>query len=571
MAVYSCQANNSNRQPPLVVRVAIDLILRPLEVNSLGDVSKFSAGKMYNLTCESRGSRPPAAITWFKDGRPLKGGIVTTSDDGNVTTSVLKFVPESSDHGLILACKASNQRIRFSDIQRTWMLKVLYPPRVNITLGHGLDGGNIKEGAGVYFDCHLTANPWVNRVWWLKDGERLLHNATAGLIVSNQTLVLQGVSRASSGYYACEAMNDEGSSVSSSFHLRVKFQPVCKDGVGRRIIGAAKGEPVRVECKVDSEPAAVEFKWSFNSTPGPPRDLTKYSTEEGGSSVLKYVPRDAADYGTLQCWGKNDIGWQGVSCTFHVVPAGRPDPPHNCLLSNITHHSVVVSCQKGFDGGLKQKFVLVLFSGELSVANISSLGGPEFYIPNLEPAQEYYASIYSFNSKGASKETTPLVVRTLPAPGLKELRRSTEPTESPSTNLSGPILYILLASGSTFIVAATVGLIIFAIRRFKVESPVRHPPVGRPKSEETPSNSVIQCGMTDGLSEDDNNPDLIPPTYESLIDSSLPPYTIMARPQSKRNSATQMPVKPYHVTWAPILQSRNCSTQTPAAHKESSV
>jgi len=44
--------------------------------------------------------------------------------------------------------------------------------------------------------------------------------------------------------------------------------------------------------------------------------------------------------------------------------------------------------------------VLVLFSGELSVANISALSSPEFYIPNLEPAQEYDASIYSFNSKG---------------------------------------------------------------------------------------------------------------------------------------------------------------------------
>lgn len=31
----------------------------------------------------------------------------------------------------------------------------------------------------------------VLRVWWLRDGQRLLSNATAGIIVSNQTLVLQ--------------------------------------------------------------------------------------------------------------------------------------------------------------------------------------------------------------------------------------------------------------------------------------------------------------------------------------------------------------------------------------------
>ncbi|XP_066155870.1 nephrin-like isoform X1 [Euwallacea fornicatus] len=571
LATYSCEANNSKRQPPLVVRIAIDMYLRPLEVTLIGNNPQLSAGKKYNITCETKGSRPPATITWWKDGRRLEGGSLTVSADGNVTTSILSYVPKDSDHGLTLACKASNQRIPFSEIQRTWMLKVQYTPQVNMTLGHGLDAGNIHEGADVYFECHLIANPWVHRVWWLRDGDKLLSNGSAGVIVSNQTLVLQGVSRSSSGHYACEATNEEGTSISTAFHLRVKFEPVCKEGASRKIVGAAKDEPVHIECKVDSEPSAVEFRWSFNSTPGISRDLTKHSKEEDGTSVLTYVPHEAADYGTLQCWGRNEIGWQRISCTYHIVPAGKPDPPQNCVVTNTTHHSVVVTCQKGFDGGLKQKFVLVLFSGELSVANISSLSSPEFYIPNLEPAQEYYCTIYSFNSKGSSKYTAPTFLRTLPAPGLKELRRSTEPTENSKPTLSGPWLYILLAAGSTFIVAAAVGLIVFAVRKFKVDTPVRHPPVGRPKPDPIAGNSFPLPIMTDSVTEDDNNPDLIPPTYESLIDSSLPPYTITARPQSKRNSATQMPVKPYHVTWAPILQSRNCSTQTPTPHKESSV
>ncbi|XP_050295636.1 nephrin-like [Anthonomus grandis grandis] len=573
LAVYSCEANNSKRQPPLVVRVAIDMYLRPLEVNLIGNSQQFSAGKKYNITCETKGSRPPATITWWKDGRPIKGGNAVVSNDGNVTTSVLEFVPDWSDHGLTLSCKASNQRIPFSEIQRIWMLKVLYPPKVNMTLGHGLNRESIHEGADVYFECHLIANPWVHRVWWLRDGERLINNATSGVIVSNQTLVLQGVSRSSSGHYACEATNEEGTSISPSFHLRVKFEPVCKEGLARKVVGAAKAEPVHIECKVDSEPPALEFRWSFNSTPSVSKDLTKNSREEGGSSVLTYIPNESADYGTVQCWGRNQIGWQRISCTYHLVPAGKPDPPMGCTLVNVTHHSVFVTCQKGFDGGLKQKFVLVLHSGEQSVANISALSSPEFYIPNLEPAQEYYASIYSFNSKGPSKYSEPIVIRTLPAPGLKELRRSTEPTDSPETGISGPWLYILLAAGSTLIVAGAVGFIVLAVKRFKVETPVRQPSAGRSKQEETPINSMIQPITTDNLVEDENNPDLIPPAYESLIDSaSLPPYTITARPpHTKRNSATQMPVKPYHVTWAPILQSRNCSTQTPPHHKESSV
>lgn len=583
LAVYSCEVSNSRLQPPLVVRVAIDMYLRPLEVTLIKSTDELSAGKKYNISCRCRGSRPPAIITWWKDGVSIEGGVISVSADGNTTTSTLSFTPTSADHGLVLSCKASNQRIPFSEIQRTSMLRVLYPPKVSITLGHGLDAADIKEGADVYFECHLIANPWVHRVWWLRDGERLLSNATSGVIVSNQTLVLQSVSRGSSGRYCCEATNKEGSTKSPSFHLKVKFEPICGDGSGRKILGAAKDEPLRVECKVDAEPSAKNFRWSFNSTPGISRELNEYTQEEG-ESILTYVPRIPADYGTLQCWGQNEIGSQRQACTFHVVPAGKPDPPHSCKVVNVTHHSAVISCKKGFDGGLRQRFIMTLTttSENQLVANMSSATAPEFRIANLDPVLDYSVAVSSFNSKGWSKVLSPINFKTLPAPGLNEQRRFTEPTsdeqkEAPEAN-PGPWLYIPLAGGATLIVAAALGIIIFFIKRFRVDSPVHqrnNHNQSRPKQhqrcEDTNTmDSRVPPLYTDTLA-DDNNPDLIPPSNESLLDPTMAPYVISARPSSKRNCATQMPVKPYHVTWAPILQSRNCSTQTPPPHKESSV
>lgn len=66
LAVFSCEVSNSRLQPPLVVRVAIDMYLRPLEVSLVGNNPEFSAGRKYNITCRCRGSRPPAIITWWK-------------------------------------------------------------------------------------------------------------------------------------------------------------------------------------------------------------------------------------------------------------------------------------------------------------------------------------------------------------------------------------------------------------------------------------------------------------------------------------------------------------------------
>lgn len=68
LAVFSCEVSNSRLQPPLVVRVAIDMYLRPLEVSLVGNNPEFSAGRKYNITCRCRGSRPPAIITWWKVG-----------------------------------------------------------------------------------------------------------------------------------------------------------------------------------------------------------------------------------------------------------------------------------------------------------------------------------------------------------------------------------------------------------------------------------------------------------------------------------------------------------------------
>lgn len=109
---------------------------------------------------------------------------------------------------------------------------------------------------------------------------------------------------------------------------------------------------------MDAEPAAAHFRWIFNSTPGVSRELNEYSAAPG-LSVLTYTPTLAAHYGTLQCWGKNDLGTQRNPCVFQVVSAGKPDPPTNCAAVNVSHHTASVVCKKGFDGGLRQKFTLV--------------------------------------------------------------------------------------------------------------------------------------------------------------------------------------------------------------------
>lgn len=114
---------------------------------------------------------------------------------------------------------------------------------------------------------------------------------------------------------------------------------------------------------------------------------------------------------------------------FHVVPAGRPDPPYNCSASNKTHHSFMVSCARGFDGGLRQRFSLLVTTvkegKEQLVLNVTSGALPEFTVTGLESGHEYTLMGFAYNEKGWSRGSQPVVVATLMQPNLHEQRRST--------------------------------------------------------------------------------------------------------------------------------------------------
>jgi len=63
----------------------------------------------------------------------------------------------------------------------------------------------------------INPNTWS---FYFQD-EELKHNVSEGIIMSNQSLVLQGINREAAGNYTCIATNAEGSISSNSLHLSV--------------------------------------------------------------------------------------------------------------------------------------------------------------------------------------------------------------------------------------------------------------------------------------------------------------------------------------------------------------
>ncbi|XP_075982640.1 neural cell adhesion molecule 2-like isoform X1 [Anticarsia gemmatalis] len=402
-----CQASNTNLAAPETKLVILDINLRPLSVQILNKRQQLSADRNYDVECRAVGSRPEALVTWWKGGRQLKRSAKNFSDN-NATTSTLNLVPMAEDHEKYLVCRAENPRVPNAVIEDRWLLNVHYVPIVTLKLGSNLNPSYIKEGDDVYFECSVKANPKSKKLTWYKGVKEIQHNASAGVILSDQSLVLQSVSRSAAGDYSCLAYNNEGSATSNPVSLQVNYAPLCKTVNEGEVYGALKMETVVLHCMVDSSPPPTYFSWFFNSSGEQTEISPSLYTNYGNTSTLRYTPSTDMDFGTILCSATNTVGRQEAPCLYKLVAAaGNPTSLQNCSVVNQSY-TLLVECLEGFDGGLPQVFYMeVLELPSLMVrANITSNHTPTFEVHDWDSRSSYALVLYAANAKGRSEEVT---------------------------------------------------------------------------------------------------------------------------------------------------------------------
>ncbi|KAH0955085.1 hypothetical protein HN011_006488, partial [Eciton burchellii] len=436
----------------------------------------------------------------------------------NRTVSTVEFEPGVEDHGKSITCRAENPNVTGLFVERSWKIDVVYPPIVSLNLGSTLSPEDIKEGDDVYFECHIRANPPWSKLVWIHDNQILAHNTSARIIWSNQSLVLQSVTRSSAGRYVCAATNALNETRSEPLHFRVKFAPVCKED---RIIvvGASKGESLDIACSVEADPPAHNFRWKFNNS-GETLEVApgSFSMEKSsGVSVLRYTSNTELDYGTFSCWADNFVGTQSRPCLFQVVAAGKPFSVRNCTLANQTYTSVEVKCVPGYDGGLPQRFVLEVYHGDVDfltssqpLYNVSNLDEPTFALAGLEASVEagVHVAVYAVNAKGRSQPVT-----------LSEV------TYRDAEKRTGQDAGIVLSPLIGMVVGALVTLVLIIL---VVAVRVRRERVAKPRHEKPAELSELppqQYPLQNSQQTVETDPDVIPNKFEgNLVEVSPPSY-----------------------------------------------
>lgn len=240
------------------------------------------------LECHVYGSKPAAKIRWLRGGqeldhpkpgaRPTKG---LTPDRHSLDTesyyitereigpndrshssplsqiSYLSLIPQLSDDQQALTCSAFNEEMTQSgaraensdslvmDVQRKFSnTNIVYlsdnktcsltsysfecigtdMARLELKFGSMINQESIRLGSDIFMDCHVRANPPIDDLTWLHDGQPLQANVSNGVVMSNNTLVLQRIRLSQRGRYQCSATNLLGKSFSNNLDLK----PKCK-------------------------------------------------------------------------------------------------------------------------------------------------------------------------------------------------------------------------------------------------------------------------------------------------------------------------------------------------------
>ncbi|KAI4487693.1 hypothetical protein M0802_011920, partial [Mischocyttarus mexicanus] len=503
-AVFTCQASNNNISQPESVSVAIEMHLRPLSVNILSnEQTTISAERKYNISCITVGSRPPAKLHWYMGDQKMTNYTEKVSSDGNMTSSVFTFKPTLSDNNRILTCRAENNKVSAGFAEDSLKLNIYFVPILVLGLGSNMNPDDIEEGDDVYFECKVDANPWAYKVVWKHNGNAIQNNAKNGVIVQQYGLALRKVNRFQAGNYTCVASNVEGDGYSNSVELKIMYKPICVSEQ-KNIYGVARHESAMVVCRVEAYPPPESFRWAFNTSQQMvemPQERYKNSTQHS-QSVLTYTPVSDMDYGSVSCWASNAAGQQKNACIFYIIPAGKPEIPYNCTLTNQTTQSLSVECTPGFDGGQSQYFVLEVFDEETGIlqANLTK-EIPQFTVQNLESGKVLTMVLFAVNGKGRSEKVV------LEGFTLKVAEKQT------GTQVPFEITPLLLGLIGVFTALVLVTGIILAALKLRSDRRAQRPSDLPLKKSTAPSSEDL-------YDADDRNPDVVPTNKDYQLTGS---------------------------------------------------
>ncbi|XP_026742470.1 hemicentin-2-like isoform X1 [Trichoplusia ni] len=474
--VFTCYAKNNEKTSPLSIDITVDMYLPPDLVSlrsegpeSDGNIGRVRAGEALSLQCRVLGARPLPPIVWrLADAQliNLEQKITMEPSQRLVASEIQLTIDRKYDESQITCCAPAHQRNseRFVCAQPL-PLTVLYPPILEIVVETDAELNNntlaVVKGSNLSLACNYQANPSIYELFWFHENDMVLNAGLDGRDKIQPVLELKQASEEDAGEYACVANNNEGSTYSDPIVIDITYPAFCEEE-GIVEYGLGQDESMNITCNVKANPKPMSYRWlvvhdavNITTLKDQPQDIV-----ETTDAVLTYERRNGTSFSTIFCWGQNEVPTKGLlntPCTFLVTNETKPRPPTNCEAKKNDMNEITVTCEKGHNGGLPQKFkftVQPMDSEEELVSIINS--EPKFMVE--EPSHdEYKFVILAFNDKGESQ------VVEIDKDSIVSEEEPPEVTVSSVKNIT--TLALALCGGVALVALAACGLVLCTYER----------------------------------------------------------------------------------------------------------
>uniref|UniRef100_A0A0A9W594 Nephrin n=2 Tax=Lygus hesperus TaxID=30085 RepID=A0A0A9W594_LYGHE len=454
--VYTCQASNAALMRSAHEAITMNVLYKP--VFNEPNETQLTGTEGQNLILAPSASGHPSTIsyTWTKDRTPLNPGEYI-----HVEGPLLNFTRLHRSHSGMYTCEATNSE---GSSTLTFNVTVQYAASIIETS----EGVSVPPGKNAELWCKLDGSPLTSDhvSWRRSDYPDMLHRTNVTWSNGTSFLVVKNAVKEDIGNFRCAVNNGLGEESFKDIFLTVEHKPIMDQSPSLSKSASNSGDTAKLVCRVSAAPA-VNFTWSRDGSiisTDHHKYLIEYKKldEVHYESVLLIRNIEVANYGRYECIGRNALGF--ATQTVRLSVTSIPDTPTNLAVYNVSHDSLTLGWEPGFDGGLAQSFRLryrIATSGPNSnnYKYEDTSNATRYVVTGLELGTQYVFSVMAMNKMGASKYL-PDTLKATTSNALPGMRSgSYDQTDLP--------LVIIMAVGSTAGVLLVVNALVIAYFYYK--------------------------------------------------------------------------------------------------------
>ncbi|XP_053725357.1 contactin-2 isoform X1 [Synchiropus splendidus] len=360
------------------------------------------AGHSAQLECFAYGN-PVPRLQWRK-----VDGLIPSKAGASVNAPILLLPDLTLDDEGLYECEASNSE--GSDVYRGRITVQAQPEWLEVMVD-----SEVEISSMLHWSCLAAGKPRPS-VHWLRNGQPLVSQERVE--VSAGSLRVSHLALEDSGMYQCVAENKHGT-IYSSAELRVQVQaPEFSSNPVRKLIPAARGGQVRIECRPRAAPKPSLF-WSRGTELL--TNSSRVTVTPAGVLWIHNISR--ADEGKYTCFAENYLGKANSTGHLSVRDATKITlAPANADINQ--GENITLQCHASHDPTMDLTFTWAL-NGVL--LDLEDSAGPYHRVEGRETigdlllvdAQLNQAGVYSCTVQtvvDSASASAKLVVRGPPGP-----------------------------------------------------------------------------------------------------------------------------------------------------------